>query len=133
MNRVTHFEIPCDDLERATKFYTAVFGWNIKKWDAPGGYTYYLVETGKDEPGTMWPGINGGLVKRTKPAGESGIFVMDVANIDEAMEKVKANGGKDDTPKVEIPGMGTLAYMIDTEGNRFGLMQGAAQVNEPQV
>jgi predicted enzyme related to lactoylglutathione lyase len=28
---VVHFEIPADDIDRARKFYTALFGWKIEK------------------------------------------------------------------------------------------------------
>ncbi|HEV2494165.1 MAG TPA: VOC family protein [Terriglobia bacterium] len=35
MPRVIHFEINADQPERAAKFYTAVFGWEIKKWEGP--------------------------------------------------------------------------------------------------
>lgn len=30
MNKVVHFEIPVDDLERAQKFYKSVFGWKME-------------------------------------------------------------------------------------------------------
>ncbi|VVB85161.1 Uncharacterised protein [uncultured archaeon] len=29
MEKVVHFEIPADDLERAQKFYRNVFGWKM--------------------------------------------------------------------------------------------------------
>lgn len=28
-NKVVHFEIPADDLDRAKKFYQSIFGWKI--------------------------------------------------------------------------------------------------------
>ena len=33
------------------------------------------------------------------------------------------NGGKVAVPRMPIPGMGWLAYCIDTEGHVFGMMQ----------
>ncbi len=36
---IVHFEIPADDLDRATKFYREVFGWEISKM--PGPFEYY--------------------------------------------------------------------------------------------
>jgi len=30
-NRIAHFEIHADDPERAAKFYSEVFGWEVKK------------------------------------------------------------------------------------------------------
>lgn len=135
MNRVTHFEIHADDTQRAIKFYSAVFGWEFTKWE--GNPTeYYLIKTGVDDPGTLWTGINGGLLKRDVPVTGKGftayVCTMDVSNIDEMIEKVKANGGDLARPKVEIPQMGTLCYCKDTEGNCFGMMQAAPQVTEPK-
>jgi predicted enzyme related to lactoylglutathione lyase len=49
MPRVIHFGIPVDNGDRAIKFYSHVFGWNIQKW---GPQDYWLVETGeKNQPG----------------------------------------------------------------------------------
>ena len=33
MPTLVHFELPADDIERAKKFYTNLFGWKIEKWD----------------------------------------------------------------------------------------------------
>jgi len=61
-NRVIHFEVQADDLERAKKFYQNVFGWKIEQMmkSEEGGMDYWGVTTGAD--GT--PGINGGMYKR---------------------------------------------------------------------
>ena len=32
LNRVIHFEIPADNLARAKKFYSTVFGWKINDY-----------------------------------------------------------------------------------------------------
>ena len=34
MNRVIHFEIHAQNLDRAAKFYSELFGWQFVKWDA---------------------------------------------------------------------------------------------------
>ena len=36
-NAVVHFEIPADDVARATAFYEKTFGWKIKKYPMPPG------------------------------------------------------------------------------------------------
>ena len=33
MPTLVHFELPADDIERAKKFYTNLFGWKIEKWE----------------------------------------------------------------------------------------------------
>lgn len=116
MPKAVHFEIPADKPERAIKFYEKVFGWKITKWE--GKEDYWLIKAGeKDEPG-----INGGLSKRTDPEAHV-INTIDVPSIDEFIEKIKKNGGKITTPKINIPGVGDIAYFKDPEGNIFGIME----------
>ncbi|MCK4801771.1 MAG: VOC family protein [Anaerolineales bacterium] len=116
MSRVNHFEIPADDPERAIKFYETVFGWTIEKWDGP--IEYWLIITGPEDQ----PGIDGGLARREDP--ETGVEnTIDVSNLEESLENVTANGGKVIRPKIPVPGVGWMAYIKDTEGNIFGLME----------
>ena len=116
MPRVMHFDVPCDDTERAKQFYGTVFGWTFQPYgdDPP----YWLATTGKGEPG-----IDGGLGKRD-PSMPHITNAVGVPSVDEYLKKVIANGGKLVTPKMALPGMGWLAYCMDTEGNAFGLFQG---------
>lgn len=117
MNRIVHFEIATDDIERAADFYRSTFGWEINKWDGP--MTYHTVMTGAE--GT--PGINGGLVGRNGPDMPGVINTIDVESVDDTLEKVTAAGGSIVMPKGPIPTIGWLAYCKDTEGNIFGVMQ----------
>ena len=122
MNRIVHFEIPADDLERAKEFYEKVFGWKMKKWEG-GEQEYWLIETGPKEE----MGINGGLMKRVKTVsgeGASGfICTTDVKNLEETAEKVKQAGGKIVTDRMDVPNVGSMYYCLDTEMNTFGIMQ----------
>ena len=73
MNRVVHFEIHADDVERAKKFYQDVFGWEMQRMGTDFG-NYVLVMTGpgpeKIAEGSVslkdW-GINGGMLKPVMP------------------------------------------------------------------
>ena len=124
MNRIVHFEIHADDLERAAKFYTDVFGWEIKKWDSPV-MEYWMVMTAPMD--SKEPGINGGMIKRPCAASNQGsnafVCTIQVDDIDASLEKALANGGKLAMAKFDIGGMALQAYCIDTEGNTFGLHQ----------
>ena len=116
MLRVSHFEVGADDPERLAKFYQEVFGWTIQKWDGP--MDYWLVMTGPE--GT--PGIDGGIAR--KGEGEGGtINSIDVPDCDEYVAKIEAAGGTIVLPKTAVPGVGWLAYLKDTEGNTFCIMQ----------
>ena len=45
------------------------------------------------------------------------------ASLDADVDKALSNGGSIAVPKMPIPGIGWLAYVKDTEGNIFGVMQ----------
>jgi len=123
MPRVIHFEIHADNPERAVRFYTDLFGWEMNSWGGP--MEYWLIKTG--DPATR--GIDGGLLRRHGPAPTEGscvnsyVCTVDVANVDESVDKAIKLGGKLALAKMPIPGVGWLAYCKDTEGNIFGMMQ----------
>ena len=123
MNRVVHFEIQADNIEKAKAFYEKTLGWKItqvmKKEE--GGMDYWSIVTG-EAPSV---GINGGMYERASASEAFHLFdcTIDVADIDAAVAAVKENGGEITREKMEIPGVGFFAGCKDTEGNRFGLMQ----------
>ena len=135
MLRPVHFEIHASNPERASKFYSDVFDWEIKEWkfaeNMPEINRYWMVMTDKESGGSKskWPGIDGGMVIRKGPEPEENapvsayVCTIDVPNIDEYMEKIEKAGGKQAVGKMPIPSMGWLAYYKDTEGNIFGIMQ----------
>ncbi len=114
MPRVVHFEIPADNPQRAGEFYQGVFGWKISKWEGP--QPYWLCDTGQGE------GINGGIMNRQQP-GQGTMNSIDVPSVDEYVKKITSAGGKVVAPKMTIPGVGYLAYCLDTEANVFGIIQ----------
>jgi predicted enzyme related to lactoylglutathione lyase len=116
MPRPVHFEIPAADPERAIAFYTNVFGWTFQKWDGP--IPYWMITTGPNEE----PGINGGLMPRQK-AEQPFCTTIAVASVDETLATVVKHGGQVALPKMPIPGVGWLAYIMDTEGIISGVMQ----------
>ena len=123
-NRIAHFEIYADDVERAANFYRAVFDWTISKWESPE-MEYWMVMTGPKEDTTS--GINGGLVKRQGvfAAGAANAFVCTavVDDFEVIAEKILAAGGKVAMPKFEIAGMAWQGYFLDTDGTTFGVRQ----------
>jgi predicted enzyme related to lactoylglutathione lyase len=128
MNRVVHFEIHAMDLNRLQKFYEDVFGWSITDMGPQMG-NFRVVVTGKDNGDSQWNGINGGITPRRgegpKNGGPVNAFVctIEVENIDEALEKIMKAGGTVATDKMEVPGVGFLAYRKDPEGNVFGILE----------
>ena len=121
MARVVHFEIQADNPERAVRFYSDIFGWQITKWDGPEDY--WLVKTGEEHE----PGINGAILRRPAPINGDAVIAfvctVDSQAIDADIASVTAHGGTIVFPKMAVPQIGWLAYCKDTEGNIFGIMQ----------
>ena len=124
MNRVVHFEIPADDLERAKKFYRENFGWTMNQLGPDMG-NYVLVHTGpSDEQGMPQDKafINGGLMPRD-PTAQGPVLVIAVDDADATVEKVEKSGGRLVGEILDIPGVGRYARVRDTEGNVVGVIK----------
>ena len=122
MDKVVHFEIPVDDLERAQKFYKSVFGW---KMESVPGIEYIMIGTTPvDEKGIPKEigSINGGMMKRQRPVTSPIITIM-VEDIEDAMINVKKMGGEIVRGKMQVGEFGYAAYFKDLEGNILGLWQ----------
>ena len=116
MSRVIHFEIPAENPEKVSKFYTDTFNWEIKKWGGP--MEYWLVMTGDKKE----MGIDGGIYKKDEKMKEV-VNTIGVSDIKESVETVKKNGGSVMSEVQEIKGVGLFVYAMDPEGNKFGMMQ----------
>ena len=118
MGRVVHFEISADDTKRAVAFYKEAFGWSIENWQ--GGMEYWLVKTGEKDQ----MGIDGAIMPRESDFPPT-VNTIAVEDLEKAIKKVEAAGGKQVSDKTTIPNVGLFCYCKDTEGNRFGMLQPA--------
>ena len=126
MNRVIHFEIPADDIDRAAEFYRKVFDWDIKDSGMPD-VEYFLITTGEGEIG-----INGGLMRRKGSAQTGGenafVCTVQVENLDESIGRVRQNGCSTVGEKMQIPNVGAFVYCLDTESNTFSMLEPVSQM-----
>ena len=116
-NPVTWFEIPVKDLERAKRFYEAIFE----------------IEMTLSELGPLrmawFPGREGGagaagtLVEANSyvPSYEGSMVYFSVIDIEAVLERVEANRGKVVNPKTSIGEYGFVGHFEDCEGNRVAL------------
>lgn len=111
---IVHFEIPVDDMERARKFYSELFGWKIEK--VPGPMEYWMI-TPHDEKA-----VRGGMMPKQQPEHTITDYFA-VPSIDEYLGKVQNLGGQVVVPKMPVPGMGYFAYCVDTEKNVFAIWE----------
>ncbi|MBK5333473.1 MAG: VOC family protein, partial [Ilumatobacteraceae bacterium] len=116
------FEIHADDPQRAIAFYTDVFGWTVNQY---GDQQYWLVSTGPTDE----PGIDGAILPRMgdRPAAGAPVVgmvnTMQVDDLDASLTKAFARGGVLALDKMVIPGVGTVAYVLDSEANVIGMLQ----------
>lgn len=124
MDGVNLFGIPVDDMERAKEFFSKTFGWNFMATGMEGDH-HFATTVPTDENGlpTEPGGINGGLIQRgTYEQYVTSIFIR-VKSIDEAIEKVKENGGKLVFAQIPIADFAFFAQINDTEGNLISLWE----------
>jgi hypothetical protein len=122
---IVHFEIPADDVERARKFYSTLFGWKIEKIEVKkDGDTmdYWMISTSLGDSNEKSSPLGGGLIKRQDPQ-QPNLNYISVPSIDDYSKKVNELGGKVVMPKTEITGYGFFAVCIDTENNAFALWE----------
>jgi uncharacterized protein len=120
MDKVVHFEIPADDVEKAKDFYHEVFGWVINPVPE---MDYTVVHTGPtDEKGMVKESgfINGGLRKRTEI--DTTVVTIAVEDIDKCLETIADHGGEIVERKMKVGEMGFMAY-FRFEKNVVGLWQ----------
>lgn len=115
-NRIVHFEIPADQPDALTEFYSDLFGWSFQKAPFPGP-EYWTCSTGTDGPG-----INGAVMQRQHPQ-QPWMNYVDVASIDKTVEQATRLGAKVALPKTKVPGVGAYAAIIDPQGNLCGLWE----------
>ena len=116
-NPVNWFEIPVNDLERAKKFYEAVLGIELSLNEmGPLQMAWFPMTEGI-------PGATGSLVKGEgyTPSSEGTVVYFTVKNLEAALGRVSAGGGKVLLQKMSIGDYGFIAHFQDSEGNRVAL------------
>ncbi len=113
---ISWFEIPADDLQRARKFYSELFGWSIEESKASSLKDHLIIKTGNGDA------ISGSLTKRQRP-GQTIVNYIDVSSTDRYIVKIRHLGGKVLVPKTAVPGMGYFVVCEDTEENAFGIWE----------
>jgi uncharacterized protein len=114
---IVWFEIPADNISRAKKFYSALFGWKINPFPGTAIGDYHHIDTGGAEASP-----DGGLMPRMHPAQAITSYVL-VPSVTKHSAKVRKLGGQICKPKTAVPGMGYFAICTDTENNTFAIWE----------
>jgi uncharacterized protein len=123
INAVRAFNIPADDIGRASDFYRKVFGWGARAIPGSGGdYTSLIMPSNGAGQGMDGP-MAGGLYRRgTNGLGQVFLEVT-VASIDRSMKEVLSAGGRLVREKRPMLDFAFFAVVQDTEGNLIGLWE----------
>ena len=118
---ISWFEIPATNIDRATKFYEAIFDIKLNPLDMPN---IKMRMFPLDDP---MKGVGGAVVDSGgfhKPSATDGplIYLNGNPDVQHVLNKVEAAGGKIIVPKTQISEeYGYMAVFMDTEGNRIAL------------
>jgi uncharacterized protein len=113
-NKLAHFAIEADDVDRARTFYHSVFQWSFVPWGPPG---FYLIEGA---------GVHGALQGRREPmpAGRKGFECsFAVHDLQATSMLIEAAGGRMLSPPMAIPTVGEVRQFADSEGNEAMIVQ----------
>ncbi len=114
---ISWFAIPVADLERARTFYSTLFDITMPDLVTPGGTCAVFPQ--------METGVSGSLnpFMGFKPSADSGVTIWLNAGDDlqVPLDRVEGAGGKVLQSKEQIGEFGSIAMILDTEGNRIGL------------
>ncbi|MEO5952148.1 MAG: VOC family protein [Chloroflexia bacterium] len=113
---LTWFEIPSTDFDRAVGFYNKVLNTNLRTGEFMGvPHGFFTDDTGDSRGavihrGDSTPGANGPL-----------IYIYLANEVSEVLARVGEAGGTIVQPETSLGPQGTMAVILDSEGNRVGL------------
>ena len=116
LNALNWFEIPATNMDRALKFYNAIFGTDMTAMEPMPGFKM-----------AMFPsedGVGGAVVHGegyTPAQNGTLVYLNGGEDLSTVLDKVEGAGGKVNQPKTDIGENGFIAFIVDTEGNKVGL------------
>ncbi|MCO6457579.1 MAG: VOC family protein [Pirellulaceae bacterium] len=118
-NALNWFEIPVDDFERARKFYSQIFDFEMPTQQmGPNLMGFFLFDMQAE-------GVGGAIIKGeglTPSATGTLVYLNGGADLTVVLDRVVAAGGTVVLPKMQVtPEIGYIAVFSDTEGNHVAL------------
>jgi uncharacterized protein len=112
--RVGWHELLAADVEKAWTFYGDLFGWQEADADTPAAGTYRLFSAGGETIGGM-------CAKPPTQPVPFWLYYFNVGDIDLAVKRVKAAGGRIVIGPMEVPGGQWIVQCLDPQGAIFAL------------
>jgi predicted enzyme related to lactoylglutathione lyase len=110
-------ELMTSDHEKAFAFYSTLFGWQkISDFEMGPMGTYRIYGLGGKQFGGMFT-----KSKEMASTPNAFLYYIQVANLDAAVDRAKAKGGKLLNGPMEVPGGARIAQLMDPQGAAFAL------------
>jgi hypothetical protein len=124
------YELMTPDAEGSKAFYDAVVGWDIGEGAAE--YQGYRMINRKGG------GFAGGVLPLTAEMQQHGarptwLGYIYVPDVDQALRKIEAAGGKSLMPAMDIPNVGRIAMVADPQGAPFYVMKPIPPQGDPNA
>ena len=113
-NPVVHWAIMARNAQKRQEFYASLFGWQVDSSN-PMGYGFVDTHTEAD--------INGGIPQADENEHTGVILYVEVDDLQAYLDRAEELGGSTLMPPTEIPGIVTIAFFADPEGNTTGLVK----------
>ena len=121
-NAINWFEIPVADFNRAKKFYSTIYDFDMPEMEMDGAKMGILLHDQEK-------GIGGAIIKTEgmEPSARGiRVYLNGGSDLSTVLSRVEGAGGKIVMPKTLIgDGMGHYAVFEDTEGNQIGIHSNA--------
>ena len=115
-NPFVHIELTTDDVDKAKKFYSALFDWKLTDMPMPDGGTYTMIEVGE--------GTGGGMFKNPMPGVPPfWLAYIKVPDVEAATKKAEKLGAKVHKTKTQAGDFGWFSIVADPTGAVFALWQ----------
>jgi len=119
---VVHFEVLGKDGEKLRAYYSQLFGWEIDASN-PMGYGMVSREGNTNADGIGIGGGISGAMQGTEDYPGHVTFYIEVPDVEEALAKAEALGGKRMMGPDEVPGGPTIGLFTDPEGHLIGVVK----------
>jgi len=116
-NPFVHVELHTNDVERARKFYTSLFGWKLQDVPMPGGGgPYTMIDVGG--------GTGGGMMANPAPGTPPHwVAYVGVDNIDASTKKAKELGATVLVDVMDVGEFGRMSVVNDPTGATLAMWQ----------
>jgi predicted enzyme related to lactoylglutathione lyase len=115
-NPFVHVELQTNDLERARKFYTQMFGWKLQDEPMPGGGSYTMIDVGGGTGGGM-------MANPTAGTPSHWLAYVGVDDVAAATRKARDLGAKIAMDVTEIGQYGKMSVITDPTGATLAMWQ----------